>query len=168
MCLLRMVENVSGSLRVEDGTLQEIVGAFLDLNGGRKVEPGTTIMLGSLTKLGTVGTAFYELEWVKCRNKLVEELGDVIVVPLLALVVINLPGRHIVRSLAEFLEWFDDLLEAEAGILRTLRKDYVQNFLRPEKEGKGWCDELHNLMMPVSLYGEGLTLYKSRDWGQLP
>jgi hypothetical protein len=23
-------------------------------------------------------------------------------------------------------------------------------------------------MMPVSLYGEGLTLYKSRDWGELP
>ena len=33
-----------------DGTVQEITNAFLELNGGRKMEPGTIIMLGSLTK----------------------------------------------------------------------------------------------------------------------
>ncbi len=32
----------------------------------------------------------------------------------------------------------------------------------------GWADELQNLMMPVSLYSDGLTLYMSRGWGDLP
>ncbi len=58
-------------LRVEDGTVQEITNAFLELNGGRKMEPGTIIMLGSLTKLGTVGTPFYALEWSRCRCRLI-------------------------------------------------------------------------------------------------
>jgi hypothetical protein len=155
-------------VRVEDGTVQEITNAFLELNGGRKMEPGTIIMLGSLTKLGTVGTPFYALEWSKCRCRLMEELGDVIVVPHLPLLVASMGGRHLVRSLVEFLDWYDDQQEAETGILRSLRREYVESFLKPASSAAGWADELQNLMMPVSLYSDGLTLYKSRGWGDLP
>jgi hypothetical protein len=153
---------------VEDGTVQEITNAFLELNGGRKMEPGTIIMLGSLTKLGTVGTPFYALEWSRCRCRLMEELGDVIVVPHLPLLAANMGGRHLVRSLVEFLDWYDDQQEAETGILRGLRREYVEHFLKPANSEAGWGDELQNLMMPVSLYSDGLTLYKSRGWGNLP
>jgi hypothetical protein len=145
-------------LRVEDGTLQEIMNAFLELNAGRKLEPGTTIMLGSLSKLGKVGTAFYALEWGRCRCKLMEELGDVIVVPALPLLVASMEGRHLVRTLAEFLDWYDDLQEAEAGILRAVRREYVESFLKPERDSTG--DGLQNLMISVSLSSDVLTLYK--------
>ncbi len=77
-------------------------------------------------------------------------------------------GRHLVRSLVEFLDWYDDLQEAETGILRALRREYVESFLKPASSEAGWGDELQNLMMPVSLNSDGLTLYKSRGWGDLP
>jgi hypothetical protein len=41
-------------------------------------------------------------------------------------------------------------------------------FLKPEKDAAGWGDGLQNLMMPVSLNSDGLTLYKSRGWGEMP
>jgi hypothetical protein len=77
-------------------------------------------------------------------------------------------GRHLVRSLVEFLDWYDDQQEAETGILRGLRREYVEYFLKPASSEAGWGGELQNLMMPVSLYSDGLTLYKSRGWGDLP
>ena len=40
-----------------------------------------------------------------------EELGDVIVVPHLPLLVASMGGRHLVRSLVEFLDWYDDQQE---------------------------------------------------------
>jgi hypothetical protein len=64
--------------------------------------------------------------------------------------------------------WYDDQQEAETGILRGLRREYVENFLKPASSVAGCGDELHNLMMPVSLNSDGLTLYKSRGWGDLP
>jgi hypothetical protein len=66
---------------------------------------GMVIMLGSLSQLGKYGTAWYAGEWIKNRNLLKRELGDVLVVPLLPLVSVSGVGRHVVRSLLEFLNW---------------------------------------------------------------
>ncbi len=49
------------------------------------VVPGMVIMLGSMTQLARYGTAWYAGEWIKARNMLRNELGDVLVVPVLPL-----------------------------------------------------------------------------------
>jgi hypothetical protein len=134
----------------------------------KKVVPGTVIMLGSMTQLSRYGTAWYTSEWLKARNFLKKELGDVLVVPLLPLVSEDLWGRHLVRSLVEFLNWMEDLQDPEAELLRTVRRQYVADFLSVVEGGEPWADELQPMMLPISLYGEGLMLYRSRDWGSLP
>jgi hypothetical protein len=107
-------------------------------------------------------------EWVRCRNVLKRELGEVLVTPLIPLQVTEVDGRHVMRSLAEFMDWADDLLESEMMFLKGVRCEYVRSILA-EVEGKErWADELQNLRMPISLSGEGTTLYKSRFWGAIP
>jgi hypothetical protein len=53
-------------------------------------------------------------------------------------------------------------------LLRGVRRQYVEAFLCKVEDGEPWAEELQNLMMPISLYAEGLMLYRSRQWGSLP
>ncbi len=122
------------------------------------------IMLGSMTQLARYGTAWYAGEWIKARN----ELGDVLVVPVLPLVGSVVENATLVCSLTEFLHWVDDLQDPEMELLRGVRKQYVEEFLGRSEEGEPWAEDLQNLMMPISLYTEGLMLYRSRHWGNLP
>ncbi len=73
-----------------------------------------------------------------------------------------------VRSLAEFLDWADDLQDTEMMFLKSVRDEYVKTFLVEVEGADRWADELQNLRMPITLSGEGTTLYKSRNWGGLP
>jgi hypothetical protein len=155
-------------MRVEDGSLQELVNEFLAVVKKWMVVPGSIIMLGSLSQLGKEGTAWYTSEWVSCRNKLKWELGDVIVTPLIPLMTLETYGRHVVRSLVEFLDWADDLQDTEMMFLKGVRDEYAKTFLVEEEGADRWADELQNLRMPISLSGEGTTLYKSRNLGGLP
>ena len=82
------------------------------------VVPGSLIMLGSLSQLSKDGTAFYAAEWKRYRNMLLREYGNVMVVPALPIVGEEVRGEHITRSLVEFYDWFDDLQDPEARIMR--------------------------------------------------
>ncbi len=46
-------------VRVEEGTLHELVQEFLSMVKKWMIVPGTIIMLGSLSQLGKQGTAWY-------------------------------------------------------------------------------------------------------------
>ncbi len=91
-----------------------------------------------------------------------------LIVPLLLLVSEDLWGSHLVRSLVEFLSWMEDLQDPEAELLRGVRRQYMKEFMSAVEGGEPWADELQPIMMPISMYGEGVMLYKSRDWGSLP
>jgi hypothetical protein len=155
-------------MRVEDGSLHELTSELLQVLKRNMVIPGMVIMLGSLSQLGKYGTAWYAGEWIKNRNLLRRELGDVLVVPLLPLVSVSEVGSHVVRSLLEFINWVDDLQDPEMELLRGVRRQYVAEFLSPVEGGQQWAGERQNKMLPISLYGERVMLYKSREWGPLP
>jgi len=155
-------------VRVEDGTLQEMVLELTIMIGRGGLAPGTTIMLGSLTQMGTDGTAVYTAEWQKARNKLKRELGEVTVLPFLPILGEDKAGPHLVRTLLEFLSWYDDLEDPEAVLLRSVRKEYVQDFLTAGDAGEGWADVLQVHKMPNNLRTEGTMRYNSRSWGSLP
>ncbi len=155
-------------MRVEDGSLQKLTAELLQVLKRNMVVPGMVIMLGSLTQLGKYGTAWYAAEWIRKRNMLKRELGDVLVVPLLPLVSVAGVGSHVVRSLLEFLNWIDDLQDPEMELLRGVRRQYMAEFLSPVEGGQPFANERQSMMLPISLYGEGVMLYKSREWGLLP
>jgi hypothetical protein len=43
-----------------------------------------------------------------------------------------------------------------------------EKFIGPAGSGGGWSDglQIQNLILPVLLSDEGLTLYKRREWGE--
>ncbi len=145
-------------MRVEDGSLHELTSELLQVLKRNMVIPGMVIMLGSLSQLGKYGTAWYAGEWIKNRNLLRRELGDVLVVPLLPFVSVTGVGSHVLRSLLEFLNWVDDLQDPEMELLRGVRRQYVAEFLSPVEGGQLWAGERQNMMLPISLYGEGVML----------
>ena len=109
-----------------------------------------------------MGTAFDVGEWCKARERIMRELGDVLVVPWFPLVSDEAVGQHLVRSLAEVMDWFDDLPDSEARLLKAMRREFCFAFLPQKEVGDRYGDVLQNLMLPISLNSEGLTLYKSR------
>jgi microcompartment protein CcmL/EutN len=155
-------------VRVEDGSLRELVEELMRILKRWMVKPGSIIMLGSLSQLSKDSTAFYAAEWKQYRNKLLREYGNIMVVPALPLVGEPVKGEHITRSLVEFMDWFDDLQDPEARIMRTVRRRYVGEFLNEDKQVEEWANNLQNHRMPISLYGEGTTRYISRGYGRLP
>ena len=63
-------------VRVEDGSLQEIVHALADAVGGNTLATGTVFLIGSLSHLVNVGTAQYLTDWVKSRHWLHTWFGE--------------------------------------------------------------------------------------------
>jgi hypothetical protein len=146
-------------LRVEDGNMSELTSELLLILKRHMVVPGTVVMLGSMTQLAKYGTAWYAGEWIKARNVLKRDLGEVLVVPVLPLVSREVENTTMVRSLMEFLHWVDNLQDPKMELLRGVRRQYVESFLCKVEDGEPWAEELQNLMMPISLYAEGLMLY---------
>jgi hypothetical protein len=70
--------------------------------------------------------------------------------------------------LVEFLDWYDDLQDPEASLMRKVRREYVAEFLDEVEGGEPWANGVQIHHMPISLLGEGTTRYISRKYGALP
>ena len=122
-------------------------------------------MLGSAVMLGVESVAHYAAEWKKCRNIIKNELGDVIVIPLLHLS----PVRIEDRTMIDMAAWYDDLEEVELKLIRNTRMNFMEVNLGRLERGPGWADEHINSRMPVSsAESSGTTAYVTGDWGKRP
>ena len=80
-------------VRVEDGSLQEVLHALADSIGDSKLPDGTVFMLGSVSHLGRVGTAQYLTDWVRSRWWLKNRFGEkCLVVPLVPVPIQGIRG----------------------------------------------------------------------------
>jgi len=155
-------------LRVEDGSLREITGEFVSLIGKKKIPAGSVVLLGSLTQLEKDGTAQYIEDWHGCRKWIKDDLGELMVLPLIPIPVTAITDRATIRSLLEFFAWFDDMPEAESKLLCETREHYVKLYMARAGDGPGWCDDRQSFKLPISLSGSGRSTYKSRRWGARP
>jgi len=155
-------------LRVEDGSLREVTGEFISIIGKKKVPAGSVVLLGSLTQLERDGTAQYTEDWHRCRQWIKDDLGDLMVLPLIPLPTTAVTDRATVRSLLEFFAWFEDMPEAEAKLLSETREHYVRLYMARIGDGPGWCDDRQSFKLPISLSSSGKSTYKSRRWGARP
>jgi hypothetical protein len=155
-------------LRVEDGSLREVTGEFVSMMGKKKLPPGSVVLLGSLTQLERDGTAQYIEDWHACRQWIKDDLGDLMVLPLIPIPTTAVSDRATVRSLLEFFAWFEDMPEAESKLLSETRDHYVKLYMARIGDGPGWCDDRQSFKLPISLTGRGRSTYKSRRWGRRP
>ncbi len=112
----------------------------------------------------------YAREWKRCRNILKNELGDIIVIPLLHLTPVGIEDRTILRGLMDMAAWFDDLEEVELKLVRNTRMNFFAVNLGQLERGPGWADYHLNARMPVSLAEDssGTTAFVTGDWGKRP
>jgi hypothetical protein len=157
-------------LRVENGSLAEITGEIIRMSPRGGVVPGTVIMLGSAVMLGVESVAQYAAEWKKCRNILKQELGEVIVIPLLHLSPLGMADRTTLRALIDMAAWYEDMDEVELKLIRNTRLNFMEVNLSRLERGPGWADTHINSRMPVSLSANssGTTAYVTGDWGKRP
>jgi hypothetical protein len=155
-------------LRVEDASLKEITREFLNCLDGRKLAAGSVILLGSLYQLSLDGTAQYAEDWHWCRRNLLEEVGEVLVLPLLPMPLEGMEDSDTVRSLLEFLLWFEELPDIEARLLADTRAHYKALYLGRIGEGPGWCDGRQSMRMPIRLTSIGKETRASRRLGDRP
>jgi hypothetical protein len=155
-------------VRMEDSSLKEITREFLNILDGKKLVAGSVILLGSLYQLALDGTAQYAEDWHWCRRNLLEEVGEVIVLPLLPMPLEGLEDSETVRSLLEFLLWFEELPDIEARLLAETRAHYKNLYLGRIGEGPGWCDGRQSMRMPIRLTSIGKETRASRRLGDRP
>ncbi len=97
-----------------------------------------------------------------------EEVGEVLVLPLLPMPLEGLEDGDTVRSLLEFLLWFEELPDIEARLLADTRAHYKALYLARIGDGPGWCDGRQSMRMPIRLTSIGKETRASRRLGDRP
>jgi len=108
-------------IRIEDGGLLELVELLEEVVGGKRLETGTIIGLGSLSYLEKVGTTCYCLEWVECVERVKKRFPQAQLVPLAPIPLGELPGTLAVE-LVQVAFWFSKVYE---GSLDGLHPTWV-------------------------------------------
>jgi hypothetical protein len=157
-------------LRIENGSLAEIAKELASRAPREGVLPGTVIMLGAPQQLAVVSVEFYAQEWKNARNFLKEDMGDIIVLPLIPLSATGFSDSRIIRGLIDISAWLEDMEEHELRLLRNTRKSFEDVYLSKIERGAGWADAPLNMALPVSLgiRSYGTTAYMSGSWGARP
>ncbi len=152
-------------LRVENGSLAEIAKELASRAPRDGLLPGTVIMLGAPQQLAVVSVEFYAMEWKKARNNLKEDLGDIIVLPLIPLSATGITDSRIIRGMIDISAWLEDMEEHELRLLRNTRKSFEDVYLSKTERGAGWADTLLN--MALHCKSEGLRKYFDQVYGTL-
>ncbi len=157
-------------LRVEDGSIAEITQELINLAPVEGLLPGTVVLLGAPAQLAPISTEKYATEWKRCRNWIKNDLGDVVVLPLIPLSCSGIADTRVVRGLIDLSAWMEDLEEYEFKLIRNTRKGFEEVYLGRKERGEGWADYTANLTLPVSMdsTSTGTSSYITGKWGKRP
>jgi hypothetical protein len=136
---------------VEDGTLDDLATAFLDITKGFSIPAGSVVVLCSVSHLAWAGTAAYAGGWVAVRNRIMRMLGGgVEVVHGFPLLQIGTADASLIRSLIDLECWLDSLgLNSNRDICKT--RKHVCGLLFPLTEPVVTCyPEAGTPLAPVS------------------
>ena len=155
-------------VRVEDGSLQEVIHALADAVSGGTLVKSTVIALGSISHLAEVGSAQYITDWVRSRHWLKARYGEhIVVIPLIPVMHTGLDGRSTVRALLEVLHWFLSLGDTEAVLMKGIFQKYIETNLA-RSVGRGWADSRQCLRAPAGLNTKAFVSLVSEGWGCRP
>ena len=155
-------------VRVEDGTLQDIMYTLADVVGSNKLEDGSVILLGSTSYLGEVGTAQYLSDWCKSRWWLKTRLGEGChIIPLVPVPATDVKGVGLVRALLETLTWFGAQNATETVLVRSILGSFVDSHIR-QGTGTGNLNGRQCFRVPAGLDTRTSVSLVSEGWGVRP
>jgi hypothetical protein len=128
------------------------------------------VLPGAPSQLATISTEKYAAEWKRCRNWIKNDLGDVVVLPLIPLSGSGLDDTRIIRGLIDLSAWMEDLEEYEFKLIRNTRKAFEEVYMGRLERGAGWADYVINLTLPVSMdsTSSGTSSYALANGGTGP
>jgi len=156
-------------VRVENGSLWDLVNTFLDVTRGHSIPKGSLIVLSSAVHLADVGTACYVSDLQKSIGKLSSVYrGGVVVLPGVSVCLGGTDDPSLVRSLAELYTWLSggqsessslsacyilalEMLSDNCHLASGIQTEYVSR-----------------IVLPVSLSATGFKKWVSAGWGSLP
>jgi hypothetical protein len=183
--------------RIEDGTLSELVDAFLGLIRGFSVPAGSVVVLASASYLALVGTAAYAREFVDVGGRLMSTMGGGIeMVHGFPVLLSGTDDSALIRSLADIQHWLGhistgrDIIRSRATFFASTFGKDIKTFSAgggigqhdapvpgsaglPEAPASIGSPEapLHHPMqyvLPVSKLGTDTGIFKSSGFRNLP
>ncbi len=138
-------------VRIENASLIELAGIFLEIFDGKPVKAGTCILLTSLSYLARVGAAAYTAEWRVAINMLVSRWAGVLVCPVFPIHSSELPGP-LNGELLILHTWFRKMYSGTNQSLQSALDRYAEILLEVS-EGAGSLDspEFQTPLLPSSL-----------------
>ncbi len=124
--------------RIENASLNELAGIFLEIMDGKTLKQGTCILVGSLSYLSRVGVSAYAAEWRTCVHMLTSRWAGISVCPLFPIHVSELPG-HLFGELLKLHSWFCNVYTGKTNGL-TSCWDKFSDSIREFSEGAGSLD----------------------------
>ncbi len=138
-------------VRIENASLIELAGIFLEIFDGKPVKAGTCILLTSLSYLARVGAAAYAAEWRVAVNMLVGRWAGVLVCPVFPIHASELPGP-LYGELLILHTWFRKMYSGTNQSLQSAWDRYAEILLEVS-EGASSLDspEFQTPLLPSSL-----------------
>jgi len=117
-------------LRVEDGTLGDLVSTFIKTVGKVKIPVGSVIVVGSLSHLARVGTAAYAADLQQVLTSLEEQYGNRIrVVHGIPILAEDFSDMVAIRALLDIMDWLENIDKRNTHILPDTNRWFKENVL---------------------------------------
>jgi hypothetical protein len=157
---------------VEDGTLHELVSAFLEATRGFRIPAGTVVLLSSASYLAWVGTAAYLSEFVSARRRLLAAFGGALEVihgvPVLCCGITDSVG---IRSLHDCTHWLQQASNTR-HITDTMAFFMHEHFVKGVTDGAGssvtsvsgssLTPDPIRMLLPVDIEGKTNMVFDSK------
>jgi len=156
-------------VRVENGSLWDLVNTFLDVTRGHSVPKGSLLVLASAVHLADVGTACYISDLQKAMGKLSSVFrGGVVVLPGISICLSGTDDPSLIRSLAELYTWLSSG-QSESSSLSSCYGQVINQLRSDSHMASGsQAEYVSRLVLPVSLSSSGYKKWVSAGWGSLP
>jgi hypothetical protein len=138
-------------VRIENGSLTELADIFCEIFDGKKLAPGTCVLLGSLSYLGRVGASMYAQEWRVVTNMLQRKWGGLQVCPLVHIMTSEISGT-MMNEILIISHRFKKVYEGTTNGLVVPWARFIDS-LTSSCEGESILDspELFTFPLPASL-----------------
>ena len=139
-------------IRVEDGSLSEIMTAARNILGNTKLPVGTVFLLSSASHLARAGTAKYAGDLVEAIKTMERDYGSSIRVahgfPLFRSAVEN---KLLLRSILDIMDWLSDVDKRCLAHLEVPSAEYTRFFLLDDAHPSPAQQEKYAYQLPASV-----------------
>jgi hypothetical protein len=141
-------------IRLEWGSINEIIDVFLDITRGCSIPAGSVVLIGSLTHLADIGLAAYAEDLSKGASKVNRVMqGGVVVLPGLIFPPGGISDPVLTRAIFDTIEWSKTVAKVVRGGPKIMDSCFGElgQLLRGVGEGGDQADYGGRLRLPVSL-----------------